>query len=113
MVWMPWTVSLHPQAEAELQRIPAAERVALLNAAQKLEALGPPLGYPHSSAVRGADRLRELRPRAGRSPWRGFYRRFGEVFVLAAVGPEAEVDPRGFKRAVVAAEERLEEVEGL
>jgi hypothetical protein len=35
------------------------------------------------------------------------------VFVLAAVGPEAEVDPRGFKRAVVTAEERLEEVEGL
>jgi hypothetical protein len=113
VVWMPWTVSLHPQAEAELQRIPAAERVALLNAAQKLEALGPHLGYPHSSAVRDADRLRELRPRAGRSPWRGFYRRFGEVFVLAAMGPEAEVDPRGFKRAVVAAEERLEEVEGL
>jgi hypothetical protein len=110
---MPWTVSLHPQAEGELRRIPATERVALLNAAQKLEALGPDLGYPHSSAVRDADRLRELRPRAGRSPWRGFYRRFGDVFVLAAVGPEAEVDPRGFKRAVVAAEERLEEVEGL
>ena len=41
----------------------------------------------------------------------GFYRRFGDVFVLAAVGPEAEADPRGFKRAVMAAEERLEEVE--
>lgn len=112
VMWMPWTVSLHPQAEAELKRLPTAERVAVLNAAQKLEALGPDLGYPHSSAVRDADRLRELRPRAGRSPWRGFYRRFGDVFVLAAVGPEAEVDPRGFKRAVVAAEERLEEVEG-
>jgi hypothetical protein len=113
VMWMPWTVSLHPEAEAELRRIPAAERAAVLNAAQKLEALGPDLGYPHSSAVRDADRLRELRPRAGRSPWRGFYRRFGDVFVLAAVGPEAEADPRGFKRAVVAAEERLEEVEGL
>ena len=112
VMWMPWTVSLHPLAEAELQRLPAAERVAVLNAAQKLEALGPDLGYPHSSAVRDADRLRELRPRAGRSPWRGFYRRLGDVFVLAAVGPEAEVDPRGFKRAVVAAEERLEEVGG-
>ena len=112
-MWMPWTVSLHPLAEVELQRIPATERVAVLNAAQKLEALGPDLGYPHSSAVRDADQLRELRPRAGRSPWRGFYRRFGDVFVLAAVGPEAEADPRGFKRAVMAAEERLEEVEGL
>ena len=109
---MPWTVSLHPRAEAELRRIPVAERVAVLNAAQKLEALGPDRGYPHSSAVCDADRIRELRPRAGRSPWRGFYRRLGNVFVLAAIGPEAEADPRGFKRAVLAAEEQLEKVEG-
>jgi hypothetical protein len=33
------------------------------------------------------------------------------VFVVAAVGSEAEADPRGFKRAVAAAEARLEEVE--
>jgi hypothetical protein len=43
-----WTVSLHPQAEAELQQIPAAERVALLNAAQKLEALGVMLSPPQT-----------------------------------------------------------------
>jgi hypothetical protein len=85
----------------------------VLNAAEKLEALGPGLGYPHSSAVRDAGQLRELRPRAGRSPWRGFYRRFRDVFVLAAVGPEAGADPRGFKRAVSTAEERLAKVEGL
>jgi hypothetical protein len=70
------------------------------------------LGYPHSSAVRDADRLsRELRPRGGRSAWRAFYRRFGDVFVVAAVGSEAEADPRDFKRAVAAAEARMEEVE--
>src|ERR1039457_4574446 len=112
VMWMPWTVSLHPQAEAEFRRIPVAERAAVLNAAQKLEALGPDLGYPHSSAVRDADRIRELRPRAGRSPWRGVYRRVGNGFVLAAIGPEAEADPRGSKRGVLAAEERREEVEG-
>lgn len=95
VVWMRWTVSLHPEAEAELQRIPAAERVALLNAAQKLEALGPDLGYPHSSAVRDANRLRELRPRAGRSPWRGFYRRFGDVFVLPRWGRKPRLTRAG------------------
>jgi hypothetical protein len=108
---MPWAVVLLPQAEAEFRRLPASERVAVLNAAKKLEALGPDLGYPHSSAVRDADRLPELRPRGGRSAWRVFYRRLGETFALAAVGPEAEADPRGFKRAVAAAEGRLEEVE--
>lgn len=108
---MPWIVYLLPQAEADLGLLSPAERTAVLNAAKKLEALGPDLGYPHSSAVRDADRLRELRPRGGRSGWRAFYRRFGDVFVVGAVGPEAEADPRGFKRAVAAAEARLEEVQ--
>jgi hypothetical protein len=72
-----------------------AERAAVLNAAQKLEALGPDLGYPHSSAVRDADRIRELRPRAGRSPWRGFYRRLGNVFVLAAIGRKPRLTRAG------------------
>ena len=35
----------------------------MYNAVTKLQAIGPSLGYPHSSAVRDAARLRELRPR--------------------------------------------------
>jgi hypothetical protein len=31
---------------------------------------------------------------AGRSEWRALYRRVGNVFVIAAVGPEAQVSPR-------------------
>jgi hypothetical protein len=61
--------------------------------------------------VRGAEKLRELRPRAGRSAWRALYRQVGEVFVVAAVGPEAQSDPRGFDRAVRRALERLAKVE--
>ncbi len=45
----------------------------------KLGAYGPLLGYPHTSAVRGAEGLRELRPRAGRSAWRALYRQVGEL----------------------------------
>lgn len=77
----------------------------------KLEAIGPTLPYPHSSAVRDADRLRELRPRAGNSPCRAFYRQIGDVFVVVAVGPEAQVKPQGFTRAVRAAEDRLNKLE--
>ena len=43
------------------------------------------------------------------SPWRAFYRRIGDVFVIAAVG--AEADPRGFARAVTNALTRLQEME--
>jgi hypothetical protein len=78
------------------------------NAIGKLEQAGESLAYPHSSRVQGATNLRELRPRAGRSPWRGFYRRMRDELVIGAFGPEAQADPRGFARAVRAAEERLD-----
>ena len=87
------------------------ERTALINAEAKLAALGPTLPFPHSSAVAGADRLRELRPRGGRSPWRALYRQVGMEFVIAAVGPEARVDPHGFAIACRRAEDRLAKFE--
>ncbi|MGH3295763.1 MAG: type II toxin-antitoxin system RelE/ParE family toxin [Trebonia sp.] len=106
-----WEVLYHPDAEVERGKLPAPERTALYNAVRKLVEIGTDLSYPHSSAVKGADRLRELRPRAGRSPWRAIYRQCGEAFVIAAVCPEAQQDPRGFRRGCAAAEERLAEVE--
>ncbi|GLY02167.1 type II toxin-antitoxin system RelE/ParE family toxin [Actinoplanes sp. NBRC 101535] len=107
-----WSVVVHPEAVAELAALPAPERVAIVNAFQKLEVLGPTLPFPHSSAIKNADRLRELRPRAGRSPWRAFYRQMGDViFVVGAIGPEAAVKPRDFVRAVRSAEDRLNKIE--
>ena len=107
-----WTVVYHPDAESELDQLPVTERAAMVHAIEKLEALGPRLPFPHQSSVRGhAGSLRELRSRAGRSPWRGLYDRRGDVFVLAAIGPEANVDRRGFDRAVMAALRRLDEIE--
>lgn len=106
-----WSVVYLPAAEQERGKLPPQERAAFHNAVVKLEQLGPALGYPHTSAIRGAERLRELRPRQGRSPWRGLYRQIGEVFVIAAIGPEAEHDPRGFRWSCEAAVERLDELE--
>ncbi len=68
--------------------------------------LGLLLGVPHTSQVKGSS-LRELRPRQGRSPWRAFYRRSGELLVVGAFGAEAIHDRLGFGRAVKAAEERI------
>lgn len=103
-------VVVHPAAEAELQKLPPEERVAIRHAFEKLEALGDRLPHPHSSAVQGAVSLRELRPRAGRSPWRAFYRRVEDVMVIASIGPEADVNGKGFRRAVKAAGQRLDEL---
>jgi hypothetical protein len=104
-------VFLHPDAREELAELPRNEKAALDNVMTKLQALGPALGYPHCSHVQGAEDLRELRPRAGRSRWRAFYRRVGEIYVVAAIGPEAEVDRRGFRRSITAAEDRAGEVD--
>jgi hypothetical protein len=107
---VPWLVVYHPEAAAELQDLPASERVAIGHAVEKLESAGPRLGHPHSSSVRTAVSLRELRPRGGRSPWRAFYSRVGSAFVIGAIGPEADVDAKRFRKAVNAAERRIDEV---
>jgi hypothetical protein len=110
----PYLVLWHPGADAERDASwPAAEKVAMLHAAQKLEAVGPRLGHPHSSAVQGevGKGFRELRPRAGRSRWRLIYRRVSpSSFAILAVGPEAQIDRRGFDGAVSRAVERYRDL---
>ena len=103
-------VEVVAEAEEELGRLPGEERRAMLNALEKLQVLGTALGAPHSSQVKGT-LLRELRPRQGRSPWRAFYRRSGELVVVGAIGPEALKDRLGFAAAVRNAEERIRRYE--
>jgi hypothetical protein len=105
---MAWRVVFLPEAREELRALPMNDRRAIENVVEKLTVYGDRLGAPHSSAIRGAsETLRELRPRSGRSRWRAFYRRIGDRFVVAAVGPEATVNPTGFRRAVASALSRL------
>jgi hypothetical protein len=111
MVRWVWPVAYLPEAEQERGKLPARERAAVDNAVRKLEALGPDLPYPHSSDVQAAPDLRELRPRGGNSPTRPLYARRGGAFVIAAIGPEAQHDLRGFRRACQLALERLEQIE--
>ena len=105
----------HPAADAERAAISdASERNAIQHAREKLEALGPQLGAPHTSAIRGEEGsgMRELRPRAGRSRWRPIYRRVQPgTFVILAIAPEAQIDKRGFDQKVTNARRRFEELE--
>ncbi|HEX2418873.1 MAG TPA: type II toxin-antitoxin system RelE/ParE family toxin [Micromonosporaceae bacterium] len=105
---MEWTVVIHPDAETELGRLPTREQDAIATAVAELRAEGPTLGYPHTSEVRAVHGLRELRPRRGHSRWRAFYRQIDHALVIGAIGPEAEADPKRFKRAVEIALQRLE-----
>lgn len=105
---MEWTVVIHPGAEAELDKLPTKEQESIATAIAELRAEGPTLGYPHTSEVRAVHSLRELRPRRGHSRWRAFYRQIDHTLVIGAIGPEAEADPKHFKRAVEVALQRLE-----
>jgi len=52
----PYEVLWHPAADAERAAISdAAERATIQHAREKLEAIGPRLGAPHSSAIKGVD----------------------------------------------------------
>jgi hypothetical protein len=90
-----WEVVYLPPAVDERAELPARDRAAVDNAVAKLEAMGPALPYPHSSNVEGWNDQRELRPQAGKSPSRPLYRKVGDRFVIAAVGPEAKKNRRG------------------
>jgi len=77
----------------------------------RAERINTTLPYPHQSAVKGSESIRELRPRGGRSRVRPLYRRFADTFVIGAVAPEAQADPRRFDRAVRSATTRFAEIE--
>jgi hypothetical protein len=111
MVLGMWEVVYLPEAEDERADLPARDRVAVDNAVAKLEAMGPALPHPHSSNVEGWTDLRELRPQAGKSPWRPLYLQVGTPFVIAAIGPEAKKDKRGFDRTCQHAIDRLAKLE--
>lgn len=102
---------VHPDGGAELSKLPVRELLAMDSAFDNCGLSGQLLGSPHTSAVKAADNIRELRPRQGRSPWRSFYRRIGQALVVGAIGPESSADPQGFDRAVRSAEQRLNDVE--
>lgn len=102
-------VDILPEAEAELvtlRRRDLPEYNAMLTALGKLATLGLDLPPPHVRHVDGTD-LWELRPRQGRSRWRALFRRDGDQLRVAAIGPESQVDPRGFRTTIRRALSRL------
>lgn len=99
----------HPKVEPEYHALEPREAVAVDNAIARGHRVR--IALPTQQHIQGAEDLRELRPRGGRSRTRVLYRRIGAVFVIGAIGPEAAVDPKGFKRAVREAEQRLDEIE--
>jgi phage-related protein len=95
-----WGCGFTDEAINELERLPVRERAAIMNAVEKLEALGPNLRFPHVSAVLGFPGLYELRPQAGRSRHRPLFAKFANVYVILAIAPEARADRRGFLNVV-------------
>ncbi len=82
-------------------------RKGVLTVVDFLHKLGPKLVEPHSKALTGEKKLRELRPGGGKILVRPLYIRFAErEFVILTVGPESMVDASGFKQATKRAKAR-------
>jgi len=103
-----WTVSWHKDADLKLHKLPVPERVAMLHAVDKPKASGR--GCPtHTKAASAVSKGAASYARAvaaaagGRSTSAN-----GDAFVIGAVGPEAQVDQRGFDKAARDALARLE-----
>lgn len=70
-----------------------------------LEQEGIALGYPYSSALKGAKfALRELRPSAGRSPLRVVYAFDPRRDAVLIIGGDKGGDPKFYKRIIKSAE---------
>jgi hypothetical protein len=107
---MAMDVQVHPQVVDDRRTVPEREQPAIAQSLRILRAAverGRELGYPYSSQVKGS-KLRELRPRRGRSAWRLLYARVDNTVWILAIAPEALEDPSGFRRAIARAEQRLE-----
>jgi hypothetical protein len=83
----------------------------MATAIARLQEFGIALGFPRTSKVQGADDLRELRPRAGRSACGRSTDELATCSWWGSVGPEAQSNPQGFRAAVRDAERRLNEME--
>jgi hypothetical protein len=104
-----WRVSYLQAAADELDSLPALEQVAIQHAVEKLQVTGIRLPAPHGAPVKGVEgSWWELRPRRGNCPWRPIYTRISaDEFKIAAIAPDGETNPRGFKRSCQDAAERL------
>jgi hypothetical protein len=112
----PWDVLFHPNAHKELRALKKrseADYDAVVAVIEKLKVHGPALKFPHQSGVKGGagKGLRELRPTGGRTLVRPLYRRFDNLYIILAIGPEATVDKTGFDNAVKWAQHQRKNIE--
>lgn len=110
-----WEVRLYETLEGRvpvlefLIGLPARHRAKVRQAIGRLEVFGPRLGFPDTSAVKGAP-FRELRTRFAGQQYRILYVQDSDTFVLFT--GFHKTDTRDLDRAVREAERYLSDYEG-
>lgn len=109
-----WIVHWDHRAVVDLNEYDKSVLKSVLTVVDFLHRLGPKIVEPHSKALKGERKLRELRPGGGRILVRPLYIRWHDrEFVILAVGPESQVDGSGFRQAVARAKDRAKADWGL
>lgn len=82
------------------------EQETVFAVVKKLETVGLALGYPHTSAIKGAtEALRELRPKKGKSPLRILYAFDPRRQAVLIIGGDKSGDTKFYDRIVPVAEQ--------
>jgi hypothetical protein len=109
-----WIVHWDHRAVQELHEYDRSVFKSVLTVVDFLHKLGPKIVAPHSKALKGERKVRELRPSGGKTLVRPLYVRWHDrEFVILAVAPESQVDGPGFNAAVQRAKDRARADWGL
>lgn len=103
---MAWEVEYTDEFEAWWDALTEAEQIDVAATVGLLEAQGPTLGYPHSSAVHGSrhGHMRELRIQHQGRPYRVLYAFDPRRVALLLLGGDKTGDDRWYARFVPVAD---------
>ncbi|MGN6594268.1 MAG: type II toxin-antitoxin system RelE/ParE family toxin [Terriglobales bacterium] len=108
---MAWEVVYTAEFEAWWEGLLVAEQEAVAASVHLLEELGPTLGFPHSSAIRGSRHggMRELRTQEAGRALRTLYAFDPRRTAILLIGGDKTGDKRWYERFVAIADRILDE----
>jgi hypothetical protein len=96
---MTWKVEYTDEFEVWWESLTEAEQISVAASVELLEARGPNLGHPHSSAINGSrhGHMRELRTQRGGRPFRTLYAFDPRRMAILLIGGDKTGDDRWYE----------------
>jgi len=108
---MSWNVEYTDEFEAWWEQLTEGDQIALAATVELLEALGPKLGFPHSSGINGSrhSHMRELRTQSKGKPIRTLYAFDPRRSAILLIGGDKTGDGRWYETHIPVADQLYDE----